>query len=127
MDVKTLSIEEVIELHSMLIEKWGGLDGVRDMNALDGSIHSHLHTFEGIFLYPTIEAMAAHLGFSLVNTHVFLDGNKRIGILTMITFLELNGITIESSDQELTALGLGLAEKTFDEQYVIEWIESHKV
>jgi prophage maintenance system killer protein len=45
----------------------------------------------------------------------------------MITFLELNGITIESTDQELTDLGLGLAEKTIDEAYVIEWIESHKM
>jgi death-on-curing protein len=123
--MKRLAIETVIEMHSALIETSGGLDGVRDMNMLDASVSSPYHTFEGQFLYPTLPAMAAHLAFSLVKNHAFLDGNKRIGLLSMLTFLEINGLPVECADEELVTLGLGLAENTIDETALIEWIISH--
>lgn len=76
-------------------------------------------------MYPTIQAMAAHLAFSLIKNHPFLDGNKRIGILSMLVFLEINGIPAECTDDELVSLGLGLAESSLDESDLIEWIISH--
>jgi death-on-curing protein len=79
----------------------------------------------GVYLYPTIEAMAAHLAFSLIKNHAFLDGNKRIGMLAMAVFLELNNKAITYTDDELFDLGLGLATGTFDEENVILWIENH--
>jgi death-on-curing protein len=75
--MKRVTIEQVIEMHSALIAETGGLDGVRDMNLLDRSVNSPYHTFGGQNLYPTIQAMAARLAFSLVKNHSFLDGNKR--------------------------------------------------
>jgi len=84
--MKRLSIETVIAMHSELITQSGGLDGIRDATMLDASINSPFHTFDGQYLYPTIQAMAAHLAFSLIKNHPFLDGNKRIGILSMLVF-----------------------------------------
>ncbi|GHV07164.1 death-on-curing protein [Spirochaetia bacterium] len=120
--MKRVTIEHVIEMHSALIAETGGLDGVRDMNLLDGSVNSPYHTFGGQNLYPTIQAMAAHLAFSLVKNHPFLDGNKRIGVLAMLVFLDVNGIPVHCSNEELIKLGLELAEGSMDEAAVIDWI-----
>ena len=73
----------------------------------------------------TIQAKAARLGFSLVNNHPFIDGNKRIGILTMIAFLEINGVEVSCTDEELIALGLGLADGTISNKALLSWIIAH--
>jgi len=123
--MKRLSVETVIAMHSELIEQSGGLDGIRDINMLDASINSPFHTFDEQYLYPTIQAMAAHLAFSLIKNHPFLDGNKRIGILSMLVFLDINGLPVDCTDDELITLGLGLADSSITEQELIEWIISH--
>jgi len=69
--------------------------------------------------------MAAHLAFSLIKNHPFLDGNKRIGILAMMVFLKINGLPIACTDNELETLGWGLADGSIDEPELIEWIVSH--
>jgi death-on-curing protein len=123
--MKRLSLETIIALHSELIIQTGGLDGVRDANMLDASINSPFHTFGGQYVYPTIQSMAAHLAFSLIKNHPFIDGNKRIGILSMLVFLEVNGLSITCSDDELITLGLGLADSSIDESKLVDWIISH--
>jgi death-on-curing protein len=112
-------------MHSDLIAATGGLDGVRDMKALDASTMSPYHTFGGQYLYPTVQAMAAHLAFSLIKNHPFLDGNKRIGMLAMLIFLDKNGTPIVCTNDELETMGLGLAQGSIDEAALIEWIEAH--
>jgi len=69
--------------------------------------------------------MAAHLAFSLIKNHPFLDGNKRIGILAMMVFLKINGLPLTCTDNELETLGWGLADGSIDESELIEWIVSH--
>jgi death-on-curing protein len=123
--MRRLSLETIVAMHGELIAQTGGLDGVREPKMLDASVNSPFHTFDGQYLYPTIQAMAAHLAFSLIKNHPFLDGNKRIGILTMLAFLEMNGLPISCTNDELIDIGLDLAESTIDEAGLIEWIISH--
>jgi death on curing protein len=123
--IKRILADEIISLHSRLISQSGGLDGIRDANLLDLSVNSPYHTFGGQNLYPSIQAMAAHLAFSLIKNHPFLDGNKRIGILAMMVFLKINGFPLVCTDSELEALGWGLADGSIDEPELIEWIVSH--
>jgi death on curing protein len=123
--MKRLSLETVVAMHSELIAETGGLDGVRDANMLDASVNSPFHTFNGQYLYPTIQAMAAHLAFSLIKNHPFLDGNKRIGILSMLVYLEMNGLPVTCTNDELVTIGLDLAKSTINEADLIEWIISH--
>jgi death-on-curing protein len=123
--IKRIGSDEIISLHSKLISQSGGLDGIRDANLLDLSVNSPYHTFGGQYLYPTIQAMAAHLAFSLINNHPFLDGNKRIGVLAMMVFLKLNGLSLACADNELEMLGWGLADGSISEGGLIEWIISH--
>ncbi|MCL2008535.1 MAG: type II toxin-antitoxin system death-on-curing family toxin [Treponema sp.] len=123
--MKRLSEETIICLHSELIAQSGGADGVRDANLLDLSANSLFHTFDEQYLYPTIQAMAAHLAYSLIKNHPFLDGNKRIGILAMMVFLEINSHPISCTDDELIKLGWGLADSSISEAELLEWIKSH--
>ena len=123
--MKKLSCETIISLHSELITQIGGIDGVRDANLLDLSANSPFHTFGGQYLYPTLQGMAAHLAFSLIKNHPFLDGNKRIGILAMMVFMEINGYPITCTDDELITLGWGLADSSISEAELVDWINSH--
>jgi death-on-curing protein len=125
MTVKRLSVGDITTLHSMLICQSGGLDGIRDAHLLDLSVNSPYHTFGGQHLYPSIQAMAAHLAFSLVKNHPFLDGNKRIGIFAMMVFLEINGFPLACTDSELETLGWGLADGSVSETELLNWIISH--
>jgi death-on-curing protein len=123
--VKRICTDEITALHSKLISQSGGLDGIRDAGLLDLSANSPYHTFDGRYLYPTIQAMAAHLAFSLIKNHPFLDGNKRIGIFAMMVFLTINENPLNCTNSELEALGWGLADGSITEPELIEWIVSH--
>jgi death-on-curing protein len=123
--IKRIPADEIISLHSKLITQSGGLDGIRDAHLLDLSVNSPYHTFGGQHLYPTVQAMAAHLAFSLIKNHPFLDGNKRIGIFAMMVFLKINELPLTCTDNELDTLGWGLADSSINEAELIEWIISH--
>lgn len=123
--MKRLTKYQVIHLHNMLIEETGGANGIRDEGLLDSALNAPFQSFDGEDIYKTIQAKAARLGFSLVNNHAFIDGNKRIGILVMMIFLEMNGIILECSNQELIKLGIGLASNKIDYKILLDWIIKH--
>ncbi len=106
--MKRLSGEHIKALHSLLIMETGGLDGIRDEGLFESAIHSPFQTFDGVYVYGSLEMKAARLGFSLIKNHPFVDGNKRIGVLVMLVFLEINGVVIDCSDEELVRIGLVL-------------------
>ena len=121
-----ISSEKIKLLHQLMAEATGGSIGVRDEGLLDSAAEGAFATFDGVELYPSKEEKAAKLGYSLVSNHAFVDGNKRIGVYVMISFLELNGIHIESSDEDVIALGLGVADGSMSQEDVLKWIEYHK-
>ncbi len=77
--MRYLTIEEVLELHRLVITQSGGASAEPEPNALDSALAQPRMTFGGVNLYPTPVEKAAALGFSLVMNHPFVDGNKRIG------------------------------------------------
>ena len=117
--------EQVILLHDILIKHSGGASGLRDEGLLESSIAAPYAEFGGIPLCDTIQRKAAKLCFSLVKNHPFIDGNKRIGILTMLTLLELNAIPLNCNDTELIKLGWDLANGTINEDDVHDFIINH--
>lgn len=120
--MKRLSIPQIVMMHSALIKETGGLDGIRDENLLDSAVNAPFQTFGGEYVYKTLEAKAARLGYSLVKNHPFVDGNKRIGMLAMLVFLEINGIELTCSDQDIIETGLKLAAGEMDDKQLLEWI-----
>ena len=123
--MKKLSNKQIILLHQLLIEETGGLDGLRDEGLLDSAVHAPFQTFDGLDLYPSVHTKAARLAYTLIKNHPFIDGNKRIGILSMLTFLELNGVTVDCGNDDLIMLGQCLADGSMNDKQLEEWILSH--
>ena len=118
--------EKVLMLHQLMAEATGGEVGVRDEALLESALENVYATFDGIELYPSKEEKAARLGFSLISNHAFIDGNKRIGIYIMLSFLELNGIRIEATNDEVYSLGMKVADGSADYEYILSWIKSRE-
>ena len=118
--------EKVKLLHQLMAEATGGSVGVRDEGLLDSAIEGAFATFDGAELYPSKEEKAAKLGYSLISNHAFVDGNKRIGVYVILSFLELNGIHIEATDKDVVSLGIGVADGSIEQKDILDWIYKHK-
>lgn len=118
--------EMVLLLHQLVAQESGGDPGVRDESLLDSAIASALQTFGGRDLYPTKEAKAAHIGYALISNHAFVDGNKRIGMLVMLSFLETNGIPVSATDSEIASAGIAIASGTMTPEQLLDWILEHR-
>lgn len=101
--------DNVLTIYQLIASKTGGSVGVKDEGLLSSAIEAPYQTFGGVDLFPTTLEKAVRLGFGLVSNHPFIDGNKRIGILVMMVFLEMNGFQIEFSDDEVIDMALGVA------------------
>ncbi len=122
-----LTVEEVIALHDKLIERTGGSQGLRDQSLLESAVYSAMSAFGDSEAYPTVEEKAARLMFSLTNNHAFVDGNKRIGVFTMLMTLQLNNIKINYTQAELISLGLSVADGKTEYVEILDWIMEHKI
>ncbi len=123
--MKKIDKEMVLLLHQLMAQATGGSIGVRDDGLLESALESCFATFDGQELYPTKIEKAAKLGYSLVSNHAFIDGNKRIGIYVMLTFLEINGIKIFAENQDIVNIGLSLANGTMKYQDLVDWLKIH--
>ena len=121
-----ISIEMAELLHQLIAEETGGEIGVRDEGLLDSALESAFATFDGNDLYPTKEEKGARIGYSLISNHAFVDGNKRIGMYIMLTFLEVNGVKIDCTNEELVEVGLSLAAGTMGYEELLNWVRTHK-
>ncbi len=122
-----LTLDDVMELHAEQIAAYGGSDGLRSSDLLKSAIAQPEATFGGQFLHSDIFQMAAAYLFHLVQNHPFIDGNKRIGLETALVFLELNERLIESSDEMLVELVLGVAQGQVTKSQIAEFFRSHSV
>ena len=122
-----LTVEEITALHAKLIERTGGSHGLRDQSLLESAVYSALSAFGDREVYPTVEEKAARLMFALTNNHAFVDGNKPIGVFTMLMTLQLNSINLHYTQGELVSLGLLVAAGEMDYESILAWILEHKI
>ena len=116
--------ERVLLLYQFIVEATGGAFGIRDEKMLESALEAPYQTFDGNELYLSKEEKAARLGYGLVANHPFVDGNKRIGIYVMISFLEVNGINIEFTDEEIEKLAISIADGAYKYDDVIKFLRS---
>ena len=115
---------KVLLLHQLIIQETGGSAGVRDFALLNSALESAYATFDGKDLYPTKEEKAAKIGYSLISNHSFVDGNKRIGMYVMISFLEVNGLHVSASNDDVINVGLGVASGKISYEQLFKWVKS---
>lgn len=120
------SQEKVLLLHKLITEETGGDPNIRDFALLESALESAFQTFDGKELYPSKEEKGARLGYSLISNHAFVDGNKRIGMYVMMTFLEVNGIKINPDVDDVTRVGLAVASGEMKYNDLLEWIIDNK-
>lgn len=120
------SKEKVLLLHQLLAETTGGGVGVRDEALLDSALEGVFAGFGDTEFYPSKEEKGARLGYTLISNHAFVDGNKRIGVYVMLTFLEMNGIRIQCTDDELVHIGLSVADGSMGYEELLQWVLDHK-
>ena len=120
------SKEKVLLLHRLLAEATGGSIGVRDEGLLDSALEGAFAGFGDREFYPTKEEKGARLGYTLIANHAFVDGNKRIGLYVMLSFLEMNGIKIRCTDEELVHVGLSVADGSMDYGDLLRWVTEHE-
>ena len=124
--MKKLSKEQILLLHSQLIQQTGGSDGVREYALLESALETPFQGFGGSELCPTVQAKAARLGYGLIKNHCMIDGNKRIGAHAMLVFLALNGIEISYTQKELYEIILQVAAGESEYDDLLSWILRHQ-
>ena len=120
------SKEKVLLLHHIMAEATGGSVGVRDEGLLDSALEGAFSGFGDREFYPTKEEKGARLGYTLISNHAFVDGNKRIGVFIMLSFLEINGIRLQCTDDELVDIGLSVASGRMKYEELLQWVLDHK-
>ena len=121
------SKEKVLLLHRLIAEETGGSIGLRDEGLLESALEAAFSTFGGVELYPTKEEKGARLGYNLISNHAFVDGNKRIGMYVMLTFLEVNGIHMDCTNEDVATVGLAIAAGEMGYDRLLEWVREHRV
>ncbi len=116
----------VMAMHEILTRKTGGACELRDAALLDSALAAAYQTFGGVELYPTPEEKCARTAHSLIANHAFADGNKRIGMLSLLVFAELCGIPLAPSQEEVVRVGLATAAGEMGYDELLAWIHEVK-
>lgn len=120
-----VTTEDVILIHSRIIQGSGGLDGLRDRAGLEAAIAAPLQSFGGQDLFPTAVEKIARLGYGLAANHAFIDGNKRIGAMMVQLLLKWNGYQLKLQSGELADMFIAIAGGNADEAVLLDWIQAH--
>ena len=121
------SKDKVLLLHQLIAQETGGSVGIRDEGLLESALETAFSSFDGQEFYPTKEEKGARIGHSLISNHAFVDGNKRIGVYVMLTFLEVNGIRLDCTNEDVVHVGLSVADGSMDYDALLLWIKEHRV
>ncbi|MBQ8791777.1 MAG: type II toxin-antitoxin system death-on-curing family toxin [Ruminiclostridium sp.] len=120
------SQEKVLLLHKLITEETGGDPNIRDFDLLESALESAFQTFGGEEIYPTKEEKGARIGYSLISNHAFVDGNKRIGMYILLTFLEINGVPIHPTVDDVARVALAVASGEMKYEELLEWVRSNR-
>jgi death on curing protein len=108
--VRHLSFDEILAIYRLMIEQFGGSQGIRDIKALESALAQPSAEYFGVPLHPTLADQAAAYWFHLCQAHAFVDGNKRTATFAMLAFLQLNQKVLSASDEELFGIVLQIAQ-----------------
>ena len=108
-EIQFLTFSDIVEIHEYQIENFGGASGLRDIELLKSATGMPESTFGGAFLHPTIYEMAAAYLYHLVENHPFVDGNKRVGAMAALVFLDINNIDFDAPEELFTEMVLKVA------------------
>lgn len=123
--MKSLTLEQIIAIHALLIGETGGSDGLRDIGRLESVVATQTQEVFGTELYKTVYEKAAALMRCIIADHPFVDGNKRTGILASLAFLDINGRTAGFTQKELEDFAVRVVVDHLDIEIIATWLKDH--
>ena len=111
-------------IHADQVRQHGGLAGIRDDNMLESALARPRQKWE-YDATTDIAALAAAYAFGFVRKHPYTDGNKRLGFMTLVTFLGINSHDLETTDEDVVATMLALADGRLSERLLANWVRTH--
>lgn len=123
--MKYLTLEQVLALHVLAINQFGGSNGIRDLARIESAIASQSQEIFGEELYPSIFEKSAALARNIIGDHPFHDGNKRTAMLTALTFIEINEHIFTMNEGELEDFAVSIAIDHLDIPTIASWLRQH--
>ncbi len=122
MPIKFIPPELVLRLHADLLDRYGGLAGVRDQGLLDSALGQPKMTSGRRFLYRTVFDKAAAYGFHVSRNHPFVDGNKRVAFALMDIFLYRNGWDLTATEEDAYAMVIAVSTGKMSKKALSSWL-----
>jgi len=122
-----LTLEEVLEIHDDQINRYGGASGIRDLGLLESALAQPQTVFGKVFLHSDLFEMAAAYFFHIIQNHPFMDGNKRVGAVAALVFLEINNKAVIMTNDELESQVLSVAQGLTDKNASAKFFREHEV
>jgi death on curing protein len=123
--MKTITLEQIIQLHVLVIRHGGGSEGIRDLGRLESALATQTQEVFGEELYEGVFRKAAALMRGIIGDHPFVDGNKRTASLSALTLLEINGYKFEVPETALEDFAVQVAVEYLDVAAIALWLEQH--
>ena len=120
-EIQFLSLNQVLELHRAAIEAHGGDAGIKDLGLVESAVAMPRQRFEGAPLHPDLPAMAAAYLYHLAKAHAFVDGNKRVGAMAALVFLDANDAPKLPPARDMERITMAVSAGTMDKQQVTAW------
>ncbi len=117
-----ISTEDVLKIHKLLIDQFGGTHGVRDYSSLNSAINRPFTTFDQQELYPETVDKAAAILESIVTNHPFIDGNKRTGYVLARLLLLKVGLDIEATQADKYAMVIAVSKGEWKFDQIKDWL-----
>ncbi len=117
--------DDCLAMHEKLLDRFGGLKGIRDEGLLESALNKPVHHFS--YGRPSVFELAASYAMGIVKNHPFLDGNKRTGFVAAALFIELNGFSFQATEEEAVLETLALAASHSTEADYAAWLERNSV
>lgn len=122
--ISFLVLDEILYLHQLQIEEYGGSDGIRDRGLLESAIAMPEASFAGVFVHTSVFEMAAAYAFHIAENQPFIDGNKRTALATALVFLDINFIELDDPEEKFFDAMINLAIKKLDKKGLAQLFES---
>jgi death-on-curing protein len=120
-----LTVSEVLLILEDQIRNYGGIYGVRDIHLLSSALYMPQSSFDGQYLHKTVPAMAGAYAFHVCQNHPFIDGNKRVALVSSLVFLDINGYTFNCKDEEVYNEIMNVAKGEVKKEELIKYYEKY--
>jgi death-on-curing protein len=124
-EIRFLTLDEVIEIHQEMIDRYGGSAGVRDQGLLESAVASPQAGFGGQYLHVDVFEMAAAYLFHITMNHPFIDGNKRAGATAAFVFLKLNNRTLTAGENQFEVIVRAVAEGKLGKDEITKFFQKN--